>query len=105
MERIFAAYWETKDASVGEVSGLRPIATELGVDQAEFEKLVESDEISNELIAETDRAAERGVCGAPTFFVGDEMFCAEGQEARGARAPRTSPASMRGEICMSACPW
>jgi 2-hydroxychromene-2-carboxylate isomerase len=74
MERIFAAYWEKNDASVGELSGLRPIAAELGVDQAEFEKLVESDEIRNELIAETDRGLERGVFGVPTFFVGDEMF-------------------------------
>jgi 2-hydroxychromene-2-carboxylate isomerase len=74
MERIFAAYWEKNDASVGELSGLRPIAAELGVDQAEFETLVESDEIRNELIAETDRGLERGVFGVPTFFVGDEMF-------------------------------
>jgi 2-hydroxychromene-2-carboxylate isomerase len=74
MERILAAYWEKNDASVGELSGLRPIAAELRVDQADFEKLVESDEIRNELIAETDRGLERGVFGVPTFFVGDEMF-------------------------------
>jgi 2-hydroxychromene-2-carboxylate isomerase len=74
MERIFAAYWERNDASVGDLSGLKPIAAELGVDQAEFEKLVESDDIRNELAAETDRALERGVFGAPTFFVGEEMF-------------------------------
>jgi 2-hydroxychromene-2-carboxylate isomerase len=74
MQRIFAAYWEKNDASVGDLSGLRPIAAELGVDQTEFEKLVESDEIRNELIAETDRGLERGVFGVPTFFVGDEMF-------------------------------
>ena len=74
MERIFAAYWEKNDGSVGEVPGLRSIVAELGVDQAEFEKLVESDEIRNELIAETDRGLERGVFGVPTFFVGDEMF-------------------------------
>jgi 2-hydroxychromene-2-carboxylate isomerase len=74
MERIFAAYWERNDASVGELTGLTPIAAELGVDRVEFEKLVESDEIRNELAAETDRALERGVFGAPTFFVGEEMF-------------------------------
>jgi 2-hydroxychromene-2-carboxylate isomerase len=73
MEQILAAYWEKNDASVGELSGLRPIAAELR-DQADFEKLVESDEIRNELIAETDRGLERGVFGVPTFFVGDEMF-------------------------------
>lgn len=74
MERIFSAYWEKNDASVGELRGLSPIAAGLGVNQVEFETLVESDEIRNELAAETDQAMERGVFGAPTFFVGDEMF-------------------------------
>ena len=73
MERIFTAYWEKNDDSVGGLSGLRLIVAELGVDQAEFEKLVESDEIRNELISETHRL-ERGVFRVPTFFVGDEMF-------------------------------
>jgi 2-hydroxychromene-2-carboxylate isomerase len=67
-------HWENNDASVGELSGLRPIATELGVDQAEFAQFVESDEIRNELIAETDRGLEQGVFGVPTFSVGDETF-------------------------------
>jgi 2-hydroxychromene-2-carboxylate isomerase len=74
MERIFAAYWEQNDASVGEVSGLKPIAASLGVPEEEFERLVESAEIRDLLVAETDQALERGVFGAPTFFVGEEMF-------------------------------
>lgn len=74
MERIFAAYWERNDASVGEIAGLLPIAAELGVDPKEFERLLEGDEVRYQLIAETDEALERGVFGAPTFFVGDEMF-------------------------------
>ncbi len=74
MEQIFAAYWERDDASVGDLAGLRPIAAALGVDEGEFVRLVESDEVRDELVAETDRAMERGVFGAPTFFVGDEMF-------------------------------
>jgi 2-hydroxychromene-2-carboxylate isomerase len=74
MEQIFGAYWERNDASVGELSGLTPIASKLGVDKHEFEQLVESPEIRDDLAAETDRALERGVFGAPTFFVGEEMF-------------------------------
>ncbi len=74
MEHFFAAYWEKNDASVGEIAGLKPIASILGVDQDQFEKLVESAEIRDELVSESDRALERGVFGAPTFFVGDEMF-------------------------------
>jgi len=74
MEQIFAAYWERNDASVGEIAGLKPIAQALGVDPHQFQEVVESDEIRDELASETDRAMERGVFGAPTFFVGDEMF-------------------------------
>ena len=74
MGQIFAAYWERNDASVGEAPGLKPIVATLGVDPDQFEKLVESAEIRDELASETDHAMERGVFGAPTFFVGDEMF-------------------------------
>ena len=74
MESIFAAYWERNDASVGEVAGLLPIVSELGVDPSRFAELTESGEIRDELAAETNRGLGRGVFGAPTFFVGDEMF-------------------------------
>ncbi|HEU4824872.1 MAG TPA: 2-hydroxychromene-2-carboxylate isomerase [Dongiaceae bacterium] len=74
MEEIFAAYWERDDASVGELAGLRPIAAKLGVDPERFADLAESAEIRSELVSETDRALESGVFGAPTFFVGEEMF-------------------------------
>ena len=74
MEQIFAAYWERDDASVGEIAGLKPIAQASGVDPHQFQEVVESDEIRDELASETNRAMERGVFGAPTFFVGDEMF-------------------------------
>lgn len=74
MERIFAAYWERDDASVGELRGLTSVASGLGVDGREFEALAESDGVRAELAAETNRGLDRGVFGAPTFFVGDEMF-------------------------------
>ncbi|XSC47471.1 DsbA family protein [Bradyrhizobium sp. RDT10] len=35
---------------------------------------MESAEIRDLLVAETDQALGRGVFGAPTFFVGEEMF-------------------------------
>ena len=74
MEEIFARYWERNDASVGEMAGLRPVAQSLGVDPNAFEALAESEEVRVELIRESDEALERGVFGAPTFFVGQEMF-------------------------------
>jgi 2-hydroxychromene-2-carboxylate isomerase len=74
MEAIFAAYWERDDTSVAELEGLRPVAEALGVDGDRFAALGESDEIRQELIAETDGGLARGVFGAPTFVVGQEIF-------------------------------
>jgi 2-hydroxychromene-2-carboxylate isomerase len=74
IEAIFAAYWERDDASVAELSGLRPVAEALGVEADRFAALCESDEIREELIAETDGGLARGVFGAPSFVVGQEIF-------------------------------
>ena len=74
LEAIFAAYWERDDASVAELEGLRPVASALGVDPDRFVALADSAEIRQELIAETDGGLVRGVFGAPTFVVGDEIF-------------------------------
>jgi 2-hydroxychromene-2-carboxylate isomerase len=74
LEAIFAAYWERDDASVAELPGLRPVASALGVDFEHFASVADSPEIRNELIAETDRGLARGVFGAPTFIVGEEIF-------------------------------
>jgi 2-hydroxychromene-2-carboxylate isomerase len=74
IEAIFAAYWERDDASVADLEGLRPVASALGVDPDRFVAMTESREVRQELIAETDAALARGVFGAPTFIVGDEIF-------------------------------
>jgi 2-hydroxychromene-2-carboxylate isomerase len=37
-------------------------------------ELVQTQEVKDELMAETQRAVERGAFGSPTFFVGDEIY-------------------------------
>ncbi|HYD06619.1 MAG TPA: DsbA family protein, partial [Reyranella sp.] len=74
LEAIFAAYWERDDASVAELEGLRPVAKALGIDPDRFLALSDSEQVREELIAETDDGLARGVFGAPTFMVGDEIF-------------------------------
>ena len=74
LEAIFAAYWERDDASVAELEGLRPIAEALGIDSDGFLALVDSEEVRQELSVETDAGRARGVFGAPTFVVGDDIF-------------------------------
>ena len=70
---IFRSYWE-RGVSVADYDALRPIAAELGVDPDEFEKESESEPARQELIRATSEGLERGVFGAPTFCVGDELF-------------------------------
>ncbi len=74
MEAVLAAYWERDDASIEQMVRLSEIAAGLGVDPREFARLAEGDEVRGELAAETDVGLARGVFGAPTFFVGTEMF-------------------------------
>ena len=70
---IFRSYWE-RGVNVADYDALRPIAAELGVDPDEFEKESESELARQELIRATSEGLERGVFGAPTFCVGDELF-------------------------------
>ncbi len=70
---IFRAYWE-QGVNVADYDSLRPIAAELGVDPDAFEKESESAPVKQQLIRATGEGLERGVFGAPTFFVGDELF-------------------------------
>lgn len=47
---------------------------EAGLDLAFIQKRIGEDEIKNKLRTETEVAVARGIFGAPTFFVGDEMY-------------------------------
>lgn len=74
IDAIFAAYWEQDDASIQDYAGLRPIAGSLGVDPDDFEMTCESDETRATLADATNGGLDRGVFGAPTMVVGDEIF-------------------------------
>jgi len=53
---------------------LRAALAESGLDADRFFELVQTREIKDELLANTERSVARGTFGAPTFFVGDEIF-------------------------------
>ncbi|MDJ0849593.1 MAG: 2-hydroxychromene-2-carboxylate isomerase [Myxococcota bacterium] len=74
MDAIFSAYWERNDASIADYPGLRPLVETLGIDGAEFEARSESAACKQALIDSTNAGLERGVFGAPTFVVGNEIF-------------------------------
>ena len=74
IEAIFRRYWEQNDATIAELGGLREVAAEIGVDPADFEAECESAPVRQALIEATNAALARGVFGAPTFIVNDEIF-------------------------------
>ncbi len=67
-----ASFAEGRDCSSPEV--LADIATGLGLDAQQLLAAAATDAVKAKLKAVTGEAMERGVFGAPTFFVGDEMF-------------------------------
>lgn len=73
LEVIFSAYWE-QNIIVEDYDQIARLAESLGVDADEFVKLAESDEVKSQLVDVTNDALARGVFGAPTFLVGEEMF-------------------------------
>jgi 2-hydroxychromene-2-carboxylate isomerase len=74
----FALYWEEGGAPEGleadEDAPVSTVARRIGVDPEEMLNGAASREAKQDLKVATSEAVERGVFGAPAFFVGDEMF-------------------------------
>jgi 2-hydroxychromene-2-carboxylate isomerase len=75
----FGLYWEEGGAPKGfeaadEDGPLSEVARRIGRDPEEVLEKASSNEAKEALKSVTAEAAERGVFGAPAFFVGDEMF-------------------------------
>ena len=74
MASIFSAYWEKNVGTIGDYETLTSIAKELGVEPNAFEVACESDEVKQTLIDSTNQALERGVFGAPSIYIGDDLY-------------------------------
>jgi 2-hydroxychromene-2-carboxylate isomerase len=73
LETIFTAMWQQQlDLSVKEV--LAETLTAAGFDPDSFLALINEDEVKTALKQTTAEAVKRGVFGAPTYFVGQEMY-------------------------------
>ncbi len=75
----FTLYWEEGGAPKGseeadEDGPIQEVARRIGRDPEEFLEGATTGEAKEALKSATGEAVERGVFGAPTFFVGDEMF-------------------------------
>lgn len=70
---LFRAMWrDEKNLADPEVLG--SVVDAAGLDGAKLLSRIEEPAVKEQLKANTAEAVERGAFGAPTFFVGDEMF-------------------------------
>lgn len=71
---IFAAAWGGSEASVATAEDLVALLADAGVSSPGLLQRIDDPALDVALDAATDEAAARGVFGAPTMYVGDEMF-------------------------------
>jgi 2-hydroxychromene-2-carboxylate isomerase len=91
VEVVYRAMWATP-INLGDAGVLASTLQAAGFDAAAFTALVADPEVKAKLITDTDEAVARGVFGAPTFFVGTQMFWGQDRlefvrEALGAQSP------------------
>lgn len=71
---VFARYWEENDGSIDDDASLARVAESVGIDSEGFLQRLNSEPVRQQLIDSTQEALDRGVFGAPTIVVGNEMF-------------------------------
>ena len=69
----FTGMW-VKPRNLSEPEEIRLMLAEDGFDPDQYSSWIGDQDVKDRLIELTNAAVERGVFGAPTFFVGDEMY-------------------------------
>ena len=91
VDAIFKAMW-AEPRNLGEPAEVGAVLKKAGLDAERIFALVGEQEIKDKLKANSDDAVARGVFGAPTFFVGEEMFFGQDRLDFVAEALETKPA-------------
>lgn len=73
LEAVFDAMWN-QPRNLGDPAEMGPVLARAGVAPDEFLAFQQDEAVKARLKDATDAAVARGMFGAPTFFVGDEMF-------------------------------
>ena len=73
LDAVFEAMWRNPK-NLGDPAEMVPVLARAGVGGDEFMTLIAADATKARLKATTEDAVARGAFGAPTFFVGEEMF-------------------------------
>lgn len=75
IETVFNICWnDTRGIDPGDPAQLGPALAQAGFNPEAIMALANADENKAQLRANTEEAVERGAFGAPTFFVGTQMF-------------------------------
>lgn len=70
---LFRAYW-VEGADLADTNVVRDVIDQLGLDAERLLELAGLDRVKTLLRTWTDEAVERGAFGAPTFFLGGQMY-------------------------------
>jgi 2-hydroxychromene-2-carboxylate isomerase len=73
VDEMFRHMW-ADPKKMDDPSVLRGALEESQLDSERFFELIQTPEVKNRLLENTQRSVERGAFGSPTFFVGDEIF-------------------------------
>ncbi len=73
VKAVFAAMWESK-LDMGDADVIVRALDEAGLDGRAIHAATQDADVKERLMANTRSAFERGAFGAPTFFVGKEIF-------------------------------
>lgn len=72
-EAMFDAMW-VEELNMGDPAIIQQRINQAGIDADALIALTQDKAVKDQLITNTDAAVKRGAFGAPTMFIGDEMF-------------------------------
>ena len=73
IDKVLVHMWE-QPKKMDDPDIIKAAFEESGLDAEKLMAQMQDAEVKAKLISNTEAAAERGVFGIPTFFVGDEMY-------------------------------
>lgn len=73
VDDMFRYMW-AEPRKMDDLEVYRHTLAEAGFNADRFFELIETREVKDELLGNTQRSVERGTFGSPTFYVGDEIF-------------------------------
>ena len=74
IDAVMTQYWEQNNDSIAEDDGLVALAQQLLIPETPFRAALTADETGQTVVNETQSGLDRGVFGAPTIVIEDEIY-------------------------------